>query len=75
MNIYLYAEATQDFWPEIKKISANSYNDAVEKLIEKYSDQLDDSDILCLNNIEKLQGYLNDEYTIAISDLQDYESI
>lgn len=75
MNIYLYAEATQDFWPEIKKISANSYNDAVEKLIEKYSDQLDDSDILDLNNIEKLQDYLNDNYTIAISDLQDYESI
>ena len=46
MNKYVWAEATQDYWPEIKTIMATSYNDAVEKLIIKYGTELDDDKIL-----------------------------
>jgi hypothetical protein len=55
---------------------ASSYNDAVEKLIIKYGTELDDDKIL--NSIEdwnQLRDYLNDNYTIALSDLEDYEEI
>ncbi len=76
MNKYLYAEATQDFWPQIKTISAKSYNDAVEKLIMQYGSELDDD--IILNTIEdwdSLREYLNDCHTIALSDLEIYEEI
>ena len=76
LNKYIYAESTQDYWPEIKTISAKSYNDAVEKLIMQYGEQLDDENIL--NTIEdwkQLSEYLNTNYTIALSDLEDYEEI
>ena len=46
LNKYVYAESTQDYWPEIKTVSAKSYNDAVEKLIMQYGEQLDDENIL-----------------------------
>ena len=36
LNKYIYAEATQDYWPQIKSFSAKSYNDCVEKLILQY---------------------------------------
>ena len=76
MNKYLWAECTQDYWPEIKTIVASSYNDAVEKLIIKYGTELDDDKIL--DNIEdwnQLRDYLNDNYIIALSDLEDYEEL
>lgn len=76
MNKYVYAEATQDFWPQIKTISAKSYNDAVEKLIMQYGDELDDDKILdTIENWDQLSEYLNDNYTIALSDLEDYDEI
>ncbi len=76
MNKYVYAEATQDFWPQIKTISAKSYNDAVEKLIMQYGDELDDDKILdTIENWDQLSEYLNDHYTIALSDLEDYDEI
>lgn len=71
MNEYIYAECPIDYWPTIKKIMAKSYNDAVEKIIEKYGQSLDDDTIL--NSIEdwdKLRDYLNNKYTIALSDLE-----
>lgn len=71
MNEYIYAECPVDYWPIIKKIMAKSYNDAVEKIIEKYGQSLDDDTIL--NSIEdwdKLRDYLNNKYTIALSDLE-----
>jgi hypothetical protein len=71
MNEYIYAECLADYWPVIKKIMAKSYNDAVEKIIEKYGQSLDDDTIL--NSIEdwdKLRDYLNNKYTIALSDLE-----
>lgn len=76
MNKYVYAEATQDFWPQIKTISAKSYNDAVEKLIMQYGNELDDDKILdTIEDWDQLSEYLNDNYTIALSDLEDYDEI
>ena len=75
-NKYVYAESTQDYWPEIKTVSAKSYNDAVEKLIMQYGEQLDDENILnTIENWEQLSEYLNDNYTIALSSLEDYEEL
>lgn len=76
MNKYIYAEATQDYWPQIKTISAKSYNDAVEKLVMQYGNDLDDDKILdTIEDLEQLKEYLNDNYYIALSDLEDYEEI
>jgi hypothetical protein len=76
MNKYVYAEATQDYWPQIKTISAKSYNDAVEKLIMQYGNELDDDKILdTIEDWDQLSEYLNDNYTIALSDLEDYDEI
>lgn len=76
MNKYVYAEATQDYWPQIKTISAKSYNDAVEKLIMQYGNELDDDKILdTIEDWDQLSEYLNNNYTIALSDLEDYDEI
>ena len=76
MNKYVWAEATQDYWPEIKTIMATSYNDAVEKLIINYGTELDDDKILnSIDDWEQLSEYLNDNYTIALSNLEDYDEI
>ena len=65
MNKYVWAEATQDYWPEIKTIMAPSYKDAVEKLIIKYGTELDDDKILdSIDDWQQLSEYLNDKYTI-----------
>jgi hypothetical protein len=76
MNKYVWAEATQDYWPEIKTIMAPSYKDAVEKLIIKYGTELDDDKILdSIDDWQQLSEYLNDKYTIALSNLEDYDEI
>lgn len=75
MNKYLFAECPQDYWPEIKTIMAKSYNDAVEKLINKYGIELDDDKILNFDNFEDFREYLNINYSIALSDLEIYEEI
>jgi hypothetical protein len=76
MNKYLWAECTQDYWPTIKTCSAPSYKDAVEKIINNYGNELDDDKILSeIDDWENLREYLNDTYTIALSDLEDYDEI
>ncbi len=76
MNKYIWAEATQDYWPEIKTIMAPSYKDAVEKIIIKYGTELDDDKILnSIDDWQQLSEYLNDKYTIALSNLEDYDEI
>ena len=75
INTYIWAECTQDLWPTIEKITATSYNDAVEKLINKYSLQLDDDDILKFDEWKQFREYLNDEYCIALSDIEILEEI
>ena len=76
MNKYIWAEATQDYWREIKTIMAPSYKDAVEKLIIKYGTELDDDKILnSIDDWQQLSEYLNDNYTIALSNLEDYDEI
>ena len=75
MNKYLFAECSQDYWPEIKTIMAKSYNDAIEKLINKYGIELDDDKILNIDNFEDFREYLNTNYNIALSDLEIYEEI
>jgi hypothetical protein len=76
MNKYLWAECSQEFWPIIKTIMAKSYNDAVEKLIIQYGEQFDDDTILnTIDDWEQLRGYLNDKYSLALSDLEIYEEL
>lgn len=76
LNKYIYAEATQDYWPQIKTISAKSYNDAVEKVIMRYGNELEDDEILdTIEDWKQLQEYLNDSHSIALSDLEDYEEL
>jgi ABC-type uncharacterized transport system involved in gliding motility auxiliary subunit len=75
MNKYIWAECAVDYWPEIKTIMAKSYNDAIEKLINKYGIELDDDKILNIDNFEDFREYLNTNYNIALSDLEIYEEI
>ena len=76
MNKYLWAECPIDYWPTIKTIMAKSYNDAVEKLIMQYGNELNDDSILdSIDDWKQLREYLNDEYSIALSDLEIYEEL
>lgn len=76
LNKYIWAESTQDYWPTIRTISGKSYNDAVEKIIILYGNEFEDDTILStVEDWEQLREYLNDHYTIALSDLEDYEEI
>ncbi len=75
MNKYLWSESPLDYWPTIKTIMAKSYNDAVERIIDKYSKELDDDSILNYDKWESFRDYLNETYTIALSDLEIYEEI
>ena len=76
MNKYLWAECPQDNWPQIKTVTTKSYNDAVEKLIMQYGTELDDDQILdTIEDWEQLRDYLNDNYYIALSDLEDIEEL
>lgn len=76
MNKYLWSECTTDNWPVIKTTMAKSYNDAVEKLIIQYGNELEDDDILnTVDDWEQLRESLNDGYSIALSDLEIYEEL
>lgn len=76
MNKYVYSECPEDYWPEVKTIVAASYEDAVEKLINKYANEFDDDTIARgFDDFKYLREYLNDTYTFAISDLIDIESL
>jgi len=75
MNKYLWAECTTDYWPTIRTIMAKSYNDAVEKIINKYATELDNDDILKYDDWEDFREFLNEERNIALSDLEIYEEI
>lgn len=76
MNKYLWSETPQDYWPSIKTIMAKSYNDAVEIIITKYGNELDDDKILdTIEDWEQLREYLNDTYSMALSDLEDIEEL
>lgn len=75
MNKYIYCECTTECWPEIKTIMAKSYNDAVEKLINNYLVQFDDDHIAEISDFLELRDYLNEQYNVALSDLEIYEEI
>lgn len=76
MNKYIYSESPQERWPIIKSIFANSYNDAIEKLITKFGNEFEDDTILNdIDNWEMLREYLNGKYYLALSDLELYEEI
>lgn len=76
MNKYVWAECPSDSWPIIKTCVAPSYNDAVEKLIIRYGEELDDDAILdTIDNWEQLREHLNENHIIALSDLEDYDEI
>lgn len=75
MNKYVYAEATQDFWPQLKTVMAQSYREAVDKVIENYSDQFPDEDFSDIENWEDLQDFLNVNFSFDLSDLEDVEEL
>lgn len=75
MNKYVFSECTVDYWPTIETVMANSYQDAVDKLIDKYAKDLDDDNILKFDEFKLFREYLNDQYSIALSDLEIYEEI
>lgn len=75
MTKYIYAECSSDYWPIIKTIVASSYNNAVDKLIQKYGNELDDDDILNFDSYEDMQDHLNENYSIALSNLEDIEEL
>lgn len=76
MNKYIWTHCTDDYWPEFRTISANSYNDAVEKIIIKYGEEFDDDTILdSIDNWKLLREHLNDYYNVVLSDLEDIEEL
>ena len=75
MNKYVYAEATQDFWPQLRTIMAPSYREAVDKVIESYSDEFPDKDFSSVENWENLHEFLNASVDIDLSDLKDVEEL
>lgn len=76
MDKYVWADCPTDVWPSIRTIMAKSYNDAVEKLIIKYGEELEDDKILnTIDDWDQLREYLNENYSIALSDLEVYEEI
>ena len=48
---------------------------ATEKLVEKYTNEFEDDEIGKISEFERLREYLNDNYSLAISDLYDYEEL
>lgn len=75
MNKYVYAEATEDYWPQIRTIEACSYNDAVERIINKYTTELDDDFFLQFDKWDIFREELNFKNAIALSDLEIYEEL
>lgn len=75
MDKYIYAEATDEFWPSIKAINAKSYNDAVEIVIGEYFAKLDDDKIISFDSFEDFRDYLNEKYRIALSDIEILEEL
>ena len=76
MNKYLWADCPVDVWPSIRTIFAQSYNDAVEKIIMSYGNELDDDKILdTIETWDQLRDYLNDHYSIALSDLEEIDEL
>jgi hypothetical protein len=74
MNKYVYSEM-YDF-PEIKTIMGKSYQDAVERLINKYVEQYEnDEELPKIDNLEDLQLYMSDTYEVELSDLVDIDEL
>lgn len=74
MNKYVYSICEQDYFPEIKTIVAKSYNHAIEKLVFKFTEKFDNFDDT-IDDIQDLQEYLNENYSIVISDLEDIDEL
>ena len=74
MNKYVYSEM-YDF-PEIKTIMGKSYNDAAERLINKYVEKYEnDENLPKIDNLEDLQIYMSDTYEVELSDLVDIDEL
>lgn len=75
MNTYVYAEATIEDWPIIKSFQARSYNDAVEIVMGEYFKSLDDDELINFDYFEDFRDYLNETYSIALSDIEVLEEL
>lgn len=70
MDKYVWAECPDECWPTLKSIQARSYQDALERVINHYTEYFDDDKIGNCENISQLQGYLWDYHEVAISDIE-----
>jgi hypothetical protein len=75
MDKYFYAEASDELWPSIKSVNAKSYNDAVDIVITKYFEKFDDDNIINFDSFEDFREYLNENYGIALSDIEILEEL
>lgn len=76
MEKYIWTECLPDYWPYFKSVSAQSYNDGVEKVITLYGTQLDDDYILStIETWEQLREYLNDVHSLVLSELENIEEL
>ena len=76
MEKYIWTETQQDYWPEFRTKTAVSYNDAVEKLIMQYGNELEDDNIFnTIDDWEQLREYLNTNHSIVLSDLENIEEL
>ena len=73
MNKYVWAECPIDEWPTIKTVMATSLNDAENKIIESYIKDFDLEDNF--ESFEVFRNYLNNDYSIALSDVEIYEEL
>lgn len=73
MNKYVWAECPIDEWPTIKTIMANSLKDAENRIIEKYVSEFEiDEDF---DSYTVFRNYLNNDYSVALSDVEIYEEL
>ena len=76
MNKYLWSECSIEDWPVIKTCIAKSYPDAVEKIVNKYGERFDDDSIFNMNDDwETFREYMNENYNLALSDLEDFDEL
>lgn len=73
MNKYVWAECPIDEWPTIRTVMATSLNNAENKIIESYITDFDLEDNF--ESFEVFRNYLNNDYSIALSDVELYEEL
>jgi hypothetical protein len=73
LSKYVYAVGSYETRPQVKTIFGTSYNDAEERIIEKYIEKYDiDTDF---STYEEFCDWMNENLGIDFSDVEDYDTI